>query len=139
MSVIPQKNERLDLYEGSTFDETWEFQEDDGSEMDLTGWSAELKVRMDPTSAVILAITSGVLTPGPSASAIELGGTAGTARIYVGSTVMAALDAGSFLSVPQEDGSVVYQGVWDLELVNPDGERFRYVMGPVIFSPEVTY
>lgn len=139
MSLIPQKNERLELYKGSTFDETWEIRDDDGALVDLTGWGAELKVRQDYDSAVLLTVASGVLVVGPTASAIVVGDAAGTLRIYIGSTVMAAITAASFKATVDEDGTT-YSGVWDLETIKPGTlERFREVMGPVLFSPEVTY
>ena len=143
MSIIPQQNERLVLYEGSTFDETWTFYEDDEvTLMDLTGWGAELKVAADWPhlgSPILLAIANGALTPGPTAKAILIGDAAGTARIYVGSTVMAALNAADFTNTPDEEGNPVYTGKWDLELIKPVTlERFRYAMGEVSLSPEVT-
>jgi hypothetical protein len=106
--------------------------------MDLTTWTAELKVRQTYDSVVLLTVASGALTEGPNASALELGGTAGTVRIYVGSTLMAALAASDFEEVT-EDGETLYRGRWDLELVNANAERFRYAMGTVTFSPEVTW
>jgi len=141
MSIIPKKGERLDLYEGSTFDETWTFYEDDEvTLLNLTGWSAALKVRANYDSpTALLEIASGALTPGPSAKAIVVGNAAGTLRIYVGSTLMAALNEADFTETADEEGEPVYSGVWDLELTNTASEAFRYVMGPAFFSPEATY
>jgi hypothetical protein len=139
MSIIPAVFD-LPLYKGSTVDETWTFYEDAAGTvpMDLTTWTAELKVRQTYDSVVLLTVASGALTEGPNASALELGGTAGTVRIYVGSTLMAALSAAQFEEVT-EDGETLYRGRWDLELINANAERFRYAMGTVTFSPEVTW
>lgn len=138
MSIIPAQDERLDLFEGSTFDETWTFKDEDDALIDLTSWGAALTVRATYDGPPLLEITSGALTPGPTAKAILLGGTAGTARIYVGSTIMAALNASAFDAV-KEHGETTFQGVWDIELINVALERFRYAMGPAVFSPEATY
>lgn len=137
MSIIPAKNVTLTLYEGSTLDETFAFTDAEGNALDLTGWSAEIKVRKDFDATPTLEIASGALTPGPSAKAILVDVSAGTARVYVGSTLMAALNAEQFTET-NDEGDIVFTGVWDFELVNPTLERFRYVMGPVVFSREVT-
>lgn len=141
MSIIPAKGVTLDLYEGSTFDETWSFFEDDEiTPMDLSGWASAMKVRQTYDAATpIVSVADTVLVPGPSAQGIAMGGVLGTVRVYIGSTVMAALDEASFNAVTLEDGSTQYQGVWDLELINPNSEVFRYAMGIAIFWPEATY
>jgi hypothetical protein len=142
VSIIPQKNEPLDLFEGSTFDETWTVYEDDEVTLtNLTGWGAELKVAADWPhlgSPILLAVANGALVEGPTAKAIVVGDALGTLRIYVGSTIMAALNAADFTTVTEE-GETSYTGKWDIELIKPVTlERFRYAMGPVTFSPEVT-
>ncbi len=138
MGIVPKQGEPLELYQGSTFDETWTFQDEDGVVISLTGWSAALKVRADYTTAPILALASAAFTP-PAADGIVMGGAAGTIRIYVRDETTAALAAASFTTVTEDDGTVTYTGVWDLELTNPAGETFRYVMGTALFSREVTY
>lgn len=140
MSVIPKKGVRLDLYEGSTFDRTLTFYTDAAATMlkNLTGYTAALQVKKDFASDAILSITNGALTEGPSVKAIVVGDAAGTLRIYVGSTLMAALNADQFTAEPQDDGSTRYVGVWDLEVANAAGERFRYIQGQAVFSQEVT-
>lgn len=141
MSIIPAKGVGLDLYEGSTFDETWEFYEDDEvTPVDLSGWDAALKIRKTYDAATAAVSLAGVaLSVGPNASGIALGGDEGTVRVYIGSTITATLDEAQFTEVVQDDGSVIYQGVWDLELINPGGEVFQYVRGIVTFWPEATY
>ena len=141
MSIIPAKGVTLDFYEGSTFDETWTFYEDDEiTLLDLSGWDAAMKVRKTYDAATAAISLAGVaLAVGPNASGIEMGGVDGTVRVYIGSTIMAALDEAEFTAVTLEDGSTQYQGVWDLELINPGGEVFRYAMGTAIFWPEATY
>ena len=130
---------QLNLYEGSTYDSTLTIYTDRARTIlkDLTGFSAALQVKKDYDSAALLTVTSGSLTPGPTAKALVLGGAAGTIRRYIGSTHMAALNAGDF-EEEDDEGETIYTGVWDLELTNADGEVFRYVMGDVRFSREVT-
>ena len=140
MSIIPKKGEQLDLYQGSTFDETWTFMDEDEVLIDLTNWKAGLTVRASYDGPPILELED-ILDIGspPDTDGLVLGGAAGTIRIYVTDESMAAITAAQFTATPNEDGGTDYTGVWDLELENPDGERFRYVMGPVVFSQEVTY
>lgn len=132
MSVIPAK-EKLTFYQGSTFDETWTFYEDDAETTlsDFTGWSAALMVRKDLDSAAPLMDLEDGATP-PSTDGLVLGDAAGTVRIYVRDETLAAL---SHTSWTDEDGT--YTGVWQLELTNPEGETFRYAGGVAVFSREV--
>ncbi len=138
MSVTPGVR-ALVLYEGSTLDRTATFYTDAAqtTPKNLTGWTARMHVRKDYGSDLLLEIASGTLTPGPSAKALVMGGAAGTVRIYAGSSLMAALNHSDFGAV-LEDGETLYKGVWDLELTNPASEVFRYLMGEVLFSREVT-
>lgn len=136
MSVIPAKF-RLDLYQGSTLDETWTFTDADGEPMDLIGWSGTLTVRGSYDGPPLLTLFSGG-TP-PSSSGLVLGGTAGTVRVYAKDEAVAsgALDYAGF--TPDDKDLQLATGVWDLELQNPAGERFRYAMGAVQFSREASY
>jgi hypothetical protein len=142
VSIIPA-TERLDLYEGHTLDETWTFYEDeDQTELtDFSGWSAAAKVRKDYDAATALISMADIVTIGtpPSVDGIVLGGTAGTARLYVRDETMATLNASDFTDEPQDDGTHLYTGVWDLQLTNPDGETFTYARGKAYFFREATY
>ena len=135
MSIIPARFP-LTLYEGSTFDETMTFYADDAQTelMDFTGWTAVLSVKKDFDDVEPLLQIDSTVAPTPSASGIALGAAAGTVRLYVTDEDMAGIDAADFEYDAEEDR---YVGVWDLELENPGGERFRYAMGQARFSREV--
>lgn len=139
MSVIPAKI-NLVLYEGSTFDETWTFYQDEDQTLpeDFTGYTAALKVRKNFDGAALLSLTNG--TPSSSQSAIELGGDAGTVRIYITDDDLANLNAADFTETLDAEGNGTgeYTGVYDLELTL-SGETHRYVMGSVRFDREATY
>ena len=135
MSIIPARV-KFTLYEGSTFDESLTFYTDDAQTepMDFTGWSATWSVKKDFDQVEPLVQITDAVAPLPSASGIALGDDAGTVRLYVTDEDLADLDSTDFEYDAEEDR---YVGVHDLELENPAGERFRYVMGQILFSREV--
>lgn len=139
MSIIPG-DASIELYQGSTFDETWTFYDDDAETepTDLTGWSAALTFRKAFGEAAILALTSSVFTP-PAADGIVMGGTAGTVRIYVRDETLAAISHADWTngSATGRDAAGPFSGIWQLELTNTDGETFRFLQGDVTFSREV--
>ena len=141
MSIRPAQNEDLELFEGSTFDETWTIRDADGEPLwtDPTDWSGKLQVRQEASesSAVILTLSkiAGVGDP-PTTSGLVFSAN-GVVRVYITDEDLAALNASQFALV-REEGEVSYQAKWDFETENPDGERVREMMGTVFFSPEVT-
>jgi hypothetical protein len=143
-SIIPKEGEQLKLYQGSTFDETWEVRDpatppaELGPLVDLTDWKAGLTVRATYAGPPLLELEEGTLSDPPEEDVIVID-PVGTLRLYVTDETMATLAAASFVEKTDDDGNKIYVGVWDLELENPDGERFRYVMGDVLFSLEATY
>lgn len=141
MSVQPKKGEVLELYQGSTLDETFTFLDEDDAPLwtDPTGWKAGLVVRgsLDGAALLALAQISSIGTP-PSADGIVLAAN-GVARAYARDETTAAISHETFEAIPQNDGSTTYKGVWDMEVENPAGERWRYFMGSVPFSREVTH
>jgi hypothetical protein len=140
VSIIPA-TETIALYEGSTFDETWTFFEDEDQTIltDFSGWSAAMKVRKEyDAPAALISIVNLAFTP-PAQDGIVLGGDEGTVRLYIRDETMATLNASDFTEESQDDGTVLYTGVWDLQLTNEDGETFTYVRGKAYFYREATY
>jgi hypothetical protein len=88
-----------------------------------------MKIKKDFDSAAIITLASGVAAP-PAADGIHLGAADGTVRIYIRDETTAAMTA--------DQWSRRGMGIWDFELVNPDGEVFRELEGQVRFSREVT-
>lgn len=141
MSVLPKEGEPLLLFQGSTFDETWVFTDEDGVPLwtDPTDWSGDLVVRKDFDGAALLALSkiAAIGTP-PDTDGLVFAAD-GSVRIYVTDETMAELSHLGFTEARDEEGVVGYVGVWDFESENPDGERVREVMGPATFSRQVTH
>jgi hypothetical protein len=115
--------------QGSTFRRTIEIEQPNLAEdptgqtfepFDLSGYSARMQVRRTIDSAsFILELTTqnGALTINPTVDAVN--------QIYidVSASVTASVDAG---------------GVYDIEIINPDGTVSRVLQGIFNLSPEVT-
>lgn len=142
MSVIPARF-AINILQGSTFDETYVFYLARASEndplvpLDITGWSARMKIRRDHDGPEIISLESGVAAP-PAADGIQVGNSDGTVRVYIRDETTAAMLPTQWTKRGVAPADVRYLGVWDLELVNPAGEVFREVQGEVRFSREVT-
>lgn len=84
---------------------------------DLTGYTARMQIRADidaDTVLVELTTSDGITIDGP----------AGQIALHLDDTRTAALDW--------------CDGVYDLELIDPDGNVMRLLKGPVEVDPEVT-
>jgi hypothetical protein len=137
--------ETLELIQGSTLDETWSFEEEDGSPSDFTGHTAELRIAKDTETAPMLVVTTG--TPSPSQSALEFHtGTTGvdgndpsTLRIYLTDEDLAelGLEEEHWLRTGSRRVGYEYGGVNTLLFTNGDGETTVENLGPVIFRPIV--
>lgn len=86
--------------------------------VDLTGCTARMQVRAQVQNADVL------LELSTANGRIGLGGAAGTITLDLSATDTAAL--------------AWTLGVYDLEIVHPDGSVRRLMAGPVKVSPEVT-
>lgn len=109
---------KLTIYQGATFRKRLRWSTSGGAPIDLTGCTARMQVRSDVESPdVLLELTT-------ENSGITLGGTAGTIDLLVS----------------DEDTTAIAweSGVWDLEIVHPDGTVTRLAEGSVSVSPEVT-
>lgn len=107
-----------DIEQGADYFLTFTYQDQNGTPVDLTGYTARMMLRVtydDPTPLIELTDANGRLV---------LGGTAGTIDIHITATDTANL---SFKTAK-----------YDLELVDSTGVVTRLVMGSVRLSPEVT-
>ncbi|GAA3136724.1 hypothetical protein GCM10010466_29430 [Planomonospora alba] len=86
------------------------------SPVDLTGWSARLEIRDRHGGTLLHRMTSGDSSIGLAAD--------GTISLHIPA---ATSTAWKWLV-----------GVYDLELITPEGEPVRLLEGPVTLSPEVT-
>lgn len=89
-----------------------------GSLIDLTGWTARAQVRAEVEAATV------VVDLTMANGGVVLGGPAGTITLVKSAAETAALPAGF--------------GVWDLEVVEPDGEVSVLLQGQASILPEVT-
>lgn len=102
----------LVIYCGSTFRKAWRWTR--GGQPGVTSeWSGAAQVRARPRADSPVLLTLSVTCEDD-----------GTVRLYATDELTSAVEAAS--------------GVYDVEVENPAGERQRFAMGGVEFSPEVT-
>ena len=116
--TIPAKL-KLKIIQGATFRKPLEWlAPDKTTPIDLTGCMARMQVRSEIESAtVLLELTTengGIVIDGP----------AGKLTLHLSPPATAAISWES--------------GVWDLEVVHPNGDVTRLVQGSISVSPEVT-
>lgn len=112
-----KNNYDLCIAQGATFQKviTWK---SDGVLVDLTGYSARSQIRATSESATpLIELTT-------ANGRIALGGAAGTITLTISATDSASLTAG--------------RGVYDLELVAPNGTVTRLLQGTVTISRNIT-
>lgn len=118
MTTHPAKH-NFYVYRGATFSEQIEWKDENGTPVNLIGFTARLHMR-DTLEA-----TTPFLTLTTENGGIALGGTAGTVDLLASAAATSAISATS--------------GVYDLELVAGDGVTVtRLLEGLVTISPEVT-
>lgn len=106
------------LEQGADFGVTITWQDANGSAINVTGYTARMKIKESKTStATLISLTT-------ENGRISLGGSAGTVTLSISAADTAALDFDT--------------GVYDLELVGGGGTVTRLVEGVVYFSKEVT-
>lgn len=109
---------KLKLEQGATLRKpfTWKA---DGVAVDLTGWTGRMQIRPEIDADEILASLTtengGILIEAPES---------GTFTLYMDDATTAALDFD--------------QAVYDIELIAPNGDVFRFLSGVVTLSLEVT-
>jgi hypothetical protein len=117
MSAPVKRNHRI--YQGATFRDvvTWKVGTP-AQPVDLTGCMARMHIRAKVDSpSFLLALTT-------ENGGLTLGGTAGTIAMHLTATQTAAITWAS--------------GVYDLEILFPNGDVRRLFYGSVVVSPEVT-
>jgi hypothetical protein len=111
----------LAIDQGSDYVHEWQWltEDDDGvrTPRDLTGWTGRMMVRRSPSAALVLA------TLGTDTGTIILDAD-GVIRVEVPAATSSAWSW--------------HYGVFDLEVVDPDGGVTRFVSGSVQLSAEVT-
>ncbi len=107
------------IYQGATNKLPLTYKDADGKPIDLTDYSARMQVRRLHSSVEVL-----LCLDSSTGSGIVLGGKAGTIEIRIEADKAALLNFS--------------QGVYDFELINPEGEVERLIEGIVKLSPEVT-
>lgn len=106
------------IEQGATYRLNITWKDSGGTPIDLTGYTARMQVRHSYKSDTVL------LNFTTENGAITLGGAAGTITIVGLATLTEDVPAKA--------------GVWDLELVDGDGNVTRLLQGAVEVSPEVT-
>lgn len=104
--------------QGADLDKPFTWNTSAGDPVDLTGYTAELQVRLKKDSA------SALVTMKSSDSTIVLGGVLGTIKLV---QTAAQTRLYTFTSA-----------VWDIELTAPGGKVTRLLEGPFLVSLEVT-
>lgn len=110
---------KLEINQGATFRQrlTW-MTGTPATPVDLTGYTARMQVREEiAAAAVLVELTT-------ENDGITLGGATGTVDLYISAVATAAFAWES--------------GVYDIEMVAPNGDVKRLVAGSVAVSPEVT-
>ena len=110
----------LIIEQGTTFDQTFIWQDETSNPIDLTGFTAQMQIRESVTSPEVIIELS------TSNGRIVLGGTAGTILLQLTGSETEALDFD--------------QAIYDLELtdVAGSGDITRLIQGNVVLSKEVT-
>lgn len=109
----------ITIEQGADFVEVWTWKDENGSPVNLTGYSARMMVRKKVEDA------SPILDCTTANNRIVLGGTAGTITFAVPASVTALLPT-------------VANAVYDLELVDGAGRVRRLVEGECRITREVT-
>jgi len=128
------------IYCGATFNgdvETWTYNDSAGNAVNLTGYTARMKVRADFAAA-----TTARLSLTSAGGGLVLGGSAGTIAPAMTDAETAQLwtDHGASLS---QDGvrkgrPAYLLGFWDLELISGGGIVKRLLQGKCYLVPEAT-
>jgi len=112
---MPAANYDILIEQGATYSQEFVWKDSEGDPVDLTGYTARMKIRQLKTDNVIVSLTSG--------SGITLGND--------GSITL-------FISASSTELLPLCKGRYDLELVNGGGIVTRLLQGQVTISAEVT-
>ena len=117
--MIAPQEVNLTIYQGATYRKSWDLQSND-TPMDLTGWTARMQIREKLKSDVILH----ELTTENDGIVIDVAAEYTRLSLYINPA-----DTASF---------PVKKGVYDLELIDINGDVARLLMGKVVIDQEVT-
>ena len=107
----------LIIDQGAHFERLMTITNPDGSEYDLTGYTARMQIRTEiDADDIMCELTT-------ANGRIELGDEEGTVRLIIESAVTETFDD---------------EGVYDLELIDSDGKVYRLLKGKVKVELEVT-
>ena len=112
--MINPTTENLLVFQGATFDQTFTLSVS-GSPVNLTGYTAAMKVRATSADDAVLSLTNG--------SGITLGGALGTVAVVITATQTTGIPAGRYL--------------YDLELTSA-GVVTRFIQGSFLVSAQIT-
>jgi hypothetical protein len=105
----------LKIEQGATFFRNMALTDDDGTVIDITGYTARMQLRSIVTASSVMLDVSGYM---------DIAGSSGILTINVPATVTSALDSTS--------------AVYDLEIESPAGVVTRLLQGNVSILPNVT-
>lgn len=116
--IAPQEID-LTIYQGATYRKSWDLASND-TPMDLTGWTARMQIREKLKSDVVLQ----ELTTENDGIVIDVTAEYTRLSLYINPADTASLP--------------VKKGVYDLELIDVNGDVARLLMGKVVIDQEVT-
>lgn len=106
------------MEQGADFDESFTWRDENDSIIDLSGYSARMKIRKSPDSSAVIASYT-------DATEITLASTDPNITIFVAGATTAGYDWTGY-------------AVYDLELVSAGGLIYRVLQGKIELSREVT-
>jgi hypothetical protein len=116
---VPASRYDITIEAGATFQLRITWRDPSGVPIDLTGYTARMKVKTTYGGTTVFSLTSG--------SGITLGGIAGTIDILI-------TDTGTAAAIGDSASTCVY----DLELISAGGTVTRLIEGKAFLKPEVT-
>ena len=118
--MIEPTTKNLTIYQGATYQKSWYLTNtSDGSLYNILNWTARMQIRAKKKdSAYLLELTT------------ENGG--------ITLTVTAEYSMITLYISPTDTAALTSGGVYDLELVDPQGDVIRIMEGSVTLSTEVT-
>lgn len=121
---MPAGRHDILIEKGATYRQVFQYLDADENAIDLTGWSARMKVRTPDYEGDV--VHGFDLDTNASPGGITISAEDGEITVEVSAEDTAAVAAD------------VCRGVYDIELEDPDGVVVRLVEGRVRFSPEST-
>lgn len=121
---MPAGRHDILIEKGATYRQVFQYLDADENAIDLTGWSARMKVRSPDWQGDV--VPGFDLSSDASPGGITITAATGEVTVEVAATDTAAIE------------SDICRGVYDLELEGPDGVVVRLIEGRIAIVPEVT-